>query len=62
MVRDKTERPWREEHREVAQIGKVNLVVMDCEYARNNEIVGASDQRDELYARGVAARRLQPRK
>ncbi len=36
--------------REMAQIGKVNLVVMDCEYARNNEVVGASDQRDEPYA------------
>ncbi len=50
MVRDSTERPRREEHREVAQIGKVNLVVMDCEYARNNEVVGASDQGDEPYA------------
>ncbi len=50
MVRDNTEGPRREKHREVAQIGKVNLVVMDCEYARNNEVVGASDQRDEPYA------------
>ena len=50
LVRDNTERPWREKHREVAQIGKLNLVVMDCEYTRNNKVVGASDQRDELYA------------
>jgi hypothetical protein len=62
MVRDNAERPWREDHGEVAQIGEVNLVFMDCEYARKHEVVGASDQRDELYARGVAARRLQPRK
>jgi len=34
----------------MTQIGEVNLVVMDCEYARNNEIVGASDQGDEPYA------------
>ncbi len=60
MVRDNTERPWREKHREMTQIGEVNLVVMDCEYPWNNEVVGASDQRDELYARGVAARCLQP--
>ncbi len=40
MVRDNTERPWREEHREVTEIGKVvDLVVMDCEYTRNDEIV-----------------------
>ena len=50
MVRDNTERPWREKHREMTQIGEVNLVVMDCENARNNEIVGASDQGDEPYA------------
>ncbi len=50
MVRDNTESPWREKHREMTQIGKVNLVVMDCEYARNNEIVGASDQGNEPYA------------
>ena len=39
MVGDDTERPWREEQREVAQIGEVNLVVMDCEHARNDEVV-----------------------
>ncbi len=50
MVGNNTEHPWREKHREVAQIGKVNFLVMDCEYARNNEVVGASDQRDEPYA------------
>ncbi len=50
MVRDKTERPWREEHREVAQIGKVNLAVMEREDTRNNEVVGSSDQGDEAYA------------
>ena len=49
MVCDNTEHPWSEKHREVAQIGKVNLVVMDCEYARKNQVVGASDQRDEPY-------------
>lgn len=50
MVGNSTERPWREKHREVTQIGKVNFLVMDCEHARNDEVIGASDQRDELYA------------
>ncbi len=44
MVGNNTERTWREKHREVAQIGKVNLVVVNREHARKNEIVGASDQ------------------
>ncbi len=62
MVRDNTERPWREKHRKVAEIGKVNFAVMHCEDARNNQIVGASDQREEAYASGVSARRVQSRK
>jgi hypothetical protein len=34
----------------VAQIGKVNLALMEREYARNNEVVGSSDQGDEAHA------------
>ena len=49
MVRDNAEHPRREKHREMPQIGKVYLIVMAREYARYNEIIGSSNQRNESY-------------
>jgi hypothetical protein len=48
MVRDHAENAGREEHRDVAEVGNVDLPLMTREYTRNDQVVGASDQRERV--------------
>jgi hypothetical protein len=49
MVRDLAQNPGREEHRNVAEVGKVNLLLVTREDAGNDQVVGAGDQREEAH-------------
>lgn len=50
MVRDHTENPRREEHRDVPEVGDVNLLLVTRKDTGNDQVVGASDQREKAYA------------
>jgi len=44
MVRDHAKNPGRKEHRDVAEVGDVNLILVTREYTGNDQVIGASDQ------------------
>ena len=44
----------------MANVCDENLVLVPCEYPWNDQVVGAGDQGDELYARRLRLRRVKP--
>lgn len=62
MVRDHTENPGREEHRDVTEVRNVNLPLVSREYAGNDQVVGASDQGQKAYPWSARSRGLETRK
>jgi len=62
VVRNHMENPRRKEHRDVTEVGNVNLPLVAREYAGNDQVVGAGDQRDKPYARNPRTRAMQTRK
>jgi hypothetical protein len=62
IVRDHPENPGRKEHRDVAKIGNVNLLLVTRKYTGNDQVVGASDQRKKAYSWSVRSRVMQARK
>ena len=59
MIRDHTEDPGREEHRDVAEIGNVNLPLVTREDTGNDQVVGAGDQREKAYTRSARSRAME---
>ena len=59
MVRDQAEYPRREEHRDVAQVGDVNLVLVVREDPGNDQVVGTGDEGNEADIGRIRTRRLQ---
>ena len=62
IVRDHTENPGREEHRDVAEVGNVDLPLVTCKYTGNDQVVGASDQREKAYIWSARSRAMETRK
>jgi len=62
MVRDHAENAGREEHRDVAEVGKVNLALVTREHAGNHQVVGASNQRQKAYTCSARPRIMEPSK
>ena len=62
VVRDHTENPGRKEHRDVAEVGNVNLPLVTRKYAGNDQVVGAGDQREKAYTWSVRSRAMETRK
>ncbi len=62
IVRDHTENPRREEHRDVAQLGNMNLSLVTRKYTGNDQVVGASDQREKVYTWSARSRAMEARK
>ena len=54
-IPDRTENPGREEHRDVAEVWYVNLLLVTREYTRYDQVVGASDQRQKTYPRSAVS-------
>ena len=59
MLRDQTEDPGREAHRDVSQIGDMNLILVAREDPWNDQVVGSSDYGEKSHARR-ASRCMQP--
>jgi hypothetical protein len=62
IVRDHTENPRRKEHRDVAEFGNVNLSLVTRKYTGNDQVVGASDQREKAYTWSARSRAMETRK
>ncbi len=54
--------PGREEHRDVAEVGNVNLPLVTREYTGNDQVVGASDQREKAYTWSPRSRAMETSK
>jgi hypothetical protein len=46
----------------VAEVGNVNLPLVAREYTGNDQVVGASDQREKAYTRSARSRAMETRK
>ena len=62
MVRDHAETPGREEHRDVSEVGNVNLPLVTGKDTGNDQVVGASDQREKAYPWSARSRAMETRK
>ncbi len=62
MVSDHTEDLGRKQHRDVPEVGNVNLPLVTRKYARNDQVVGARDQREKAYTWSARSRAMETRK
>ncbi len=61
MVRDKTENLGRKQHRDVAEVGNVNLPLVTRKHTGNDQVVGAGNQREKPYTSSARSRAMETR-
>ncbi len=62
VVRDDPENPWREQHRDVAEVGNVDLALVTRKDTGHDQVVGAGDQREKTHVPGAGSRVMQASK